>query len=302
MSPRMNRRSFAAAALLVAALAPPATAGPEDWPFNGFPCGLDLQSTVATPNQYVGQLSWGPFAVTKSDSTIVIDCTLQLTDVYGDPKLREWGNGSAPGPAAPAGSEPAVVTLPSAAVYYVCTDVTWTWSGGPDGHGHATTCRPVVPQPSTGGTTLTAEPEPWTRGGAYVNTAGTITITDSGTGLPATVTYSGVFEPALGMWDCVADTSGVVEATCTPNANLPFTWGCHTMVVDVEATGGLARGTGTCADGKGAWTADCSTTCHAEQRLEIPTVEIRCVADTSGGAAIPPYTVTCVDPVLPSLG
>ncbi|MDQ1711321.1 MAG: hypothetical protein QOE45_771 [Frankiaceae bacterium] len=132
---------------------------------------------------------------------------------------------------------------------------------------------------------------------------GSITISDDGTGFVPVWTY----DPAL--WDCSTEVVGPFQApsavtvTCrAPGLAEQSAFGCPLMILTTHTSGLAAR-----AGGR----AECTTSIDTGVISGVNTAvrsgnlghaeAITCTAYTNSVALIPPYSVTCNEPGLPTL-
>lgn len=132
---------------------------------------------------------------------------------------------------------------------------------------------------------------------------GSITITNQGTGVAAEWTY----DPQL--WDCGTDIVGPFNAptsvivTCVAKTQeSPVDFTCPLMVLTVH-TQGLAARAGGRAKCTGTLDTGVISGINSAQRNGNlgRAAAVTCTAYTNSVALIPPYTVTCAEPGLPTL-
>jgi hypothetical protein len=124
---------------------------------------------------------------------------------------------------------------------------------------------------------------------------GTITITDPGTGPRATWTYDGLLDCG---WD-VSGTGGVpqtIRVFCTVPQEGGLSLSCPLMVVSrvtLSVVGARAACGSTVDMGVGTSATTTANLGHVYRQIE-------CAAYVDYGVLVPPYTVTCTEPGLPS--
>ena len=136
---------------------------------------------------------------------------------------------------------------------------------------------------------------------AAIPAYGVITITNDGFGAVPTTTY----DPAT--WTCSTEFFGqfnaptAITVTCDP-IDQSATFVCPLMVVTTHTKGAAARAGGRASCTRSLDTGIVSGINTAQRRGDLgPVVVVTCTAYGDTVPLIPPYTVTCSEPGLPTL-
>jgi hypothetical protein len=143
----------------------------------------------------------------------------------------------------------------------------------------------VAPAPAGAQTELSAE--------------GTITISDAGFGPHTTWTYTdGVDLTCRSSWTGPNGVPQDIKVTCTPGQTLGQVFNCPLMAVS-RATASFVGARASCTD---TLEMGVGTTGFASADLGPLGAALTCEAYVQVGVLLPPYSVTCAEPGLPTVG